>query len=222
MSNLRMWNIDAYRPILTLLDQHKIPERYPDAVMADCPGGRGLDEGFLAVRDEIRIRGGYAVLTWEWLRPLAKWIGERRCLEIMGGCGSFSKCLQDLGVSVLCTDSYSWEGTAPRWFSDPWTAVERLDARSAIEKYGGQIDIVICSWPFTDDSCRQALLSMRRENRNSLFLFVGEIVSDSFIGATANQEFFEEAVPVEDEEFERVAARYVTCYLLRERPMLFR
>lgn len=176
----------------------------------------------MVVRDAIVKASGYAVLTMAWLRPLAQWIANRRCLEIMSGCGSLSKSLSDLGVDVICTDSYGWVDKASAWFENPWIPVERLDAVSAIKKYGPDTDIVICSWPYMDDSCYQALLTMRECNLNSLMLYIGEPAIDFGAGATADDAFFRTAEPVFDEAFEQAVSEYLTCYLLHDKPMLFR
>lgn len=216
-----MWNTAAYQPIIDLLDKHEIPDRYPDTVRIDSFIGKGLDMGYMVIRDEITRRSGYAALAWEWLQPLSQWIGSRKCLEVMGGCGSLSKCLQDSGVSVICTDSYGWQNQAPTWYSEPWTTVEKIDAVSAIEKYGSTVDFVICSWPYRDDACHQALLAMRKVNPKAVMLFIGE-PPGATSGATANEAFFETAILISNEDFERAIAGYVTCYLLHDRPMLFR
>ena len=221
MSNLMMWNTGAYEPIIAQLKSHRIPEQYPTETIATFEDKQGLDEAFMAVRDDITKASGYAVLTMAWLRPLAKWIGDRRCLEIMAGCGSLSKCLTDLGVDVICTDSYSWAGKAESWFETPWMPVEKLDAVSAIKKYGSETDFVICSWPYMDDFCYQALLAMRESNPNALMLYIGEPANAFGAGATADDAFFRTAVPVLDESFERAVSNYMTCYVLHDRPMLF-
>ena len=216
-----MWNVDAYAPVVEMLKARKVPECYPDETMVDSDNGRRLDDGFFAVRDEIVKASGYTVLTMSWLRSFAEWIGNRRCLEVMSGCGSLSKSLQDLGVDIICTDSYQWEKKASEWFENPWTAVEKIDAVEAIKKYGTQVDIVICAWPYMDDSCHQALMTMRKVNPNAMMVYIGEPGSWCGAGATANEEFFKDAIPVEDDSFETVAANYTSCILLHDKPILY-
>ena len=216
--NLEMWNTKAYEPVIELLKNRQIPEDYPPETMVEFFLSRGLDDGFFAVRDQIVGLSGYAMLTWAWLRPMARWIGDRRCLEVMGGSGALSKCLQELGVSIRCTDSYDWAERAPFWFSEPWTEVEKLDAVSAIKMYGKDTDIVVCSWPYMSNDCFEALEAMRSVNPACLMLYIG----DGKNGATANDAFFEAAIPVKDEAFLDAASQYVTCHAMRDRPMLFR
>ena len=36
-------------------------------------------------RDEYTSRCGFAIISKEWIQPLAKFIGKDKCLEIMGG-----------------------------------------------------------------------------------------------------------------------------------------
>lgn len=217
--NLEMWRTDHYKPIIDALENHRIPEIYPaEAYIKDEFLDCGLDAGFLAVRDEITKRGGYALVTQAWLNPLAKWIGTRRCLEVMGGCGAVSKGLQDCGVSIRCTDSFSWQKHCPDWFSRPWTQVEMLDATSAIKKYGAESDLIICSWPYLGQDCYDALLEMRNINPLARMIYIGEWRC----GSCASPEFFETAVRVEDESFEDAVSGYQTCYLLHDRPYLLR
>ena len=136
----------------------------------------------------------------------------------MGGSGALSKCFQELGVSIHCTDSYDWAERVPSWFSEPWTEVETLDAISAIKMYGRDTDILVCSWPYMDNSCLEALEAMRTVNPACMMLYIGEGEN----GATANDAFFETAIPVKDDAFLNAASQYVTSHALHDRPMLFR
>lgn len=80
-----------YAPILEQLKNHQIPEAYPEAEL-QFPffQGRSLNEGSLYFREEINRLCGFCFLSYNWIRPLAAWIGDRRCLEIMCGSGALS------------------------------------------------------------------------------------------------------------------------------------
>ncbi len=60
-----------------------------------------------------------------------------------------SKALQNCGVDMKATDDFSWnDNHAVPWFRDSWTEIEQLNALQAIETYGAEVDLVVCSWPF--------------------------------------------------------------------------
>ena len=84
-----------YSNAIGLLKQHNIPEAWPPK-MEDSYSWEDacLDEGSMLARDDVIHFAGYCFLSNNWLRPLASWIGTRKCLEIMGGSGALSKGLQ--------------------------------------------------------------------------------------------------------------------------------
>lgn len=47
-------------------------------------------------RDECITLGMWAIVFHEWVKELAKWIGNRQCLEIMAGAGWLAKALKQL------------------------------------------------------------------------------------------------------------------------------
>lgn len=98
-----------YSNAIGLLKQHNIPEAWPPK-MEDSYSWEDacLDEGSMLARDDVIHFAGYCFLSNNWLRPLASWIGTRKCLEIMGGSGALSKGLQNFGVDIRCTDDFSW------------------------------------------------------------------------------------------------------------------
>lgn len=78
----------GYRVAIAALQQKKIPDAWPEEISVKP----------LNVRDEVISYCGYCLLSYDWLKPLANWIGSRSCLEIMCGSGALSKGLQDFGV----------------------------------------------------------------------------------------------------------------------------
>lgn len=93
-----------------------------------------------------------------------------------------------------------------------------MDCLEAIREYGSRTDLVICSWPYMDDTCYQALLEMRRAIPVAQMLYIGEPAG----GATASKAFFEVAELVEDEDFQAAVQEFRSAYMLKDRPMLFR
>lgn len=187
------------RDNIDLLQQKEIPESWPELIAKKT----------LAAKEEIIGYCGYCLLAYDWLRPLAQWIGNRPCLEIMCGSGSLSKGLQNCGVNIQATDDHSWmKDHAISWFVDSWTEIEQQNAVAAIEKYGQEVDFVICSWPFGSEDCYQALLKMREVNPAVRMIYIGEWRS----GANASDSFFDAAECIEDETFVQAVQKFKSIY----------
>lgn len=209
---------ERYGQILEQLRHHEIPESYPVADhKSHLFGEQSLDEGSLLIRDEVIRLCGYCWLSYNWIRPLAQWIGSRRCLEIMCGSGALSYALQTCGVQIIATDNFSWRENTSCWFEHPWADIQQLDCLDAIRTYGPQTDLVICSWPYMDDTCYHALLEMRKANPAAQMLYIGEPAG----GATASKAFFEAVVPVDDEGFQEAVREFRSAFMLKDQPMLF-
>ncbi len=203
----------AYAEILRLLREKELPQAYPPA-----DENRQLGPESLQFRQEILGLCGYCLLSYDWLRPLAAWIGQRRCLEIMCGSGALSCGLQRCGVDIRATDDLSWAREhAVSWFEDAWTEITPLPAREAIARFGAETDLVICAWPFLDESCCQALLQLRAVHPAAMLLYIGE-----WRGASASDSFFDAARPVPSASFARAVAGYTRFYGLRDWPYLLR
>jgi hypothetical protein len=134
-------------------------------------------------------------LTNEWIDEFANWIGNRKCIEVLAGCGSLSKVLKDRNVDIIATDDFSWDGT-PNWNHDRsyWTSIENIDCAKAIEKYKDR-DIVIMSWALYE-TAYNCLLKMREVNPNMLMVFIGEEKH----GCTADDDFFDNMKIINDKD----------------------
>ena len=135
---------------------------------------------------------GYSVVTQKNCRILASIIGNSPVLEVMCGLGSYSYTLRSLGLTVIATDDYSWFDDDPKfitWKTKPWVSdIERIDAVSAIQKYGSEVGFVIMSWPpMNEDFAAQALETMRTVNVGCRMVYIGEGKG----GVTANDRFFD-------------------------------
>lgn len=202
-----------YYQILELLQQKQLPQSYPEA-----DAQHQLPPDSLQIRSQLLGLCGYCLLAYDWLQPLAAWIGARKCLEIMCGSGALSKGLQDCGVSVRATDDFSWDKEhTTDWFRNGWTKLEEMPALQAIETYGRDVDFIICSWPFLSEDCYQALLKMREVNPAACMIFIGE-----WRGATASDSFFDVAEIVEDTTFQQAVANFKSIYQVQDRPYLIR
>jgi hypothetical protein len=204
----------AYYEILEQLQQKQIPAAYPAAEA----GGHQLGRESLNMRSQLQGLCGYCLLAYDWIQPLADWIGNRACLEIMCGSGALSKALQDCGVNIRATDDFSWdENHAVPWFRDPWTEITQMNAIQAIEAYGKEVDFVVCSWPFLSEDCYHALQKMREVNPTAKMIFIGE-----WCGATASDAFFAAAQVVEAPDFQEAVRNFKSLYGIRDYPYLLR
>ena len=153
------------------------------------------------MQDEFRKKGMYANVTWQWVRPLAKWIGGRKCLEVMAGRGWLSLALQSQGVNIIPTDDYSWIDIQCEEFV---TKVEKIDAIDAVKKYGKDIEILICAWPYMDDVAFRTITALYEINPNVLIIYIGEFNG----GCTADDSFHEHFKIIKDDNFNIIANNY--------------
>lgn len=160
---------------------------------------------------------GFVMLSWEWLEPFINWIGSRRCLEIMAGCGSFSYALNKKGIDIISTDDFSWHN---HWKdqNNMWYNVENMDCIEAIQRYGRDVDLIICGWALMDDSIYRSLIEMRKVNSDCMLIFIGEYIG----GCTGNDEFFKEAIEIDDKNFYESVQSYRTWTWLHDYPRLYK
>ena len=135
---------------------------------------------------------GYSVVTKRNCGILAEMTGHKPILEIMCGIGSYTYTLRSLGVSVIATDDYSWIDDDPKfekWKYSPWISdIQRMDACSAIEKYGKNVCYILMSWPpMNENYAALALETMRKKASHCTMIYIGEEKG----GVTANDNFFD-------------------------------
>lgn len=183
--------------IFNQLKNKIIPEKYPSHLT------KGVDS--FAYRREIIELVGFPLISYQWIKPLAKWIGNKKCLEVMSGCGSLSYALKREGVDIISTDDFSWEGQG-EWNKTKkyWTEIENIDAVESVKKYGKDIDIIIMSWAFMDNIAYQVLQTMREINPECVIIYIGE----GHGGCTADNDFYKSIIEVEDKEFYEINGLY--------------
>lgn len=146
--------------------------------------------------DQIRFRNeytsklGFALISNVFINILrGEVIQNGKCLEIMSGTGALSKALSDLGVDIISTDNSSWYDFPlyKLWKTSKVFNIENIDCVNAIEKYGKDVDFIICSWPpYDEPQAARSLDAMRQVNPNCKMIYIGE----NRDGCTANDEFF--------------------------------
>lgn len=186
-----------------LLDR-KVPEKYSSSIL-----------GSMMLRHSIIPLQGYAIVSKDWVKPFSKWIGKRKCLEIMAGKGALSCALRNEGKTVISTDNYGWQQFD---FSKLWTKVEKLDAIAAIEKYGKDVDIIIMSWCYMDDLGYKCLMKMREVNPKAVMVYIGE----SMGGCTGSDELYEEMEIIPSKKIDDINKVFPSWYGIYDRLYLIK
>jgi len=199
-------NIDS---ILNRINIKQIPISYPDYLFNNI--------NKWSLRDQFIKQIGFSLISFDWVIPLSKWIGNRKCLEVMSGTGALSFAIKQQGTDIIATDDFSWTGQN-NWNQSKnyWTDIENIDAVKAVEKYGKDINIVIMSWPYMDDIAYKVLQAMREVNPFCIMIFIGE----GYGGCTANDEFFDNIVEIEDKSFNNAVKEYKQWWGIHDYPQL--
>lgn len=191
---------------LELLSQGRLPKLYPNMPLQQyltLPNGNSMN-----IREKYIEQCGFALLAENWIKPLAKWIGDRPCLEVMAGCGSLTYFLSEYGVKIKATDNYSWD----KKFPNKYTEVENLDAIEATRRYGDKVKFIICSWPYMDSTATRVLLEMRKVNKQCRMIYIGEGRG----GCTADDSFFNTAIECEVNGFDEAVSTYRHWYCIHD------
>lgn len=190
--------------VLENLLNKEIPECYKNEILLT-----------MGLRFRVIPLQGYPLVSKDWIKPLAEWIGDRKCLEIMAGKGTLSYALQSEGKSVIATDGYNWSQFD---FNSLWTDVEKIDALEAIEKYGKNVDIIIMSWCYMDELGYQSLLKMREVNPNAIMLYIGEPHG----GCTGSDSLYENMIKIDDKDIDKINDIYPTWRGIHDRLFLIK
>ena len=143
---------------------------------------------------------GFPLFAENWVKPLAKWIGDRPCLEVMAGSGFLSYALSLYGCNIKSTDNFTW---FPR-FNKIYYNVEQMDCIEAIEKYGKDVKFILISWPYMDNDAYRCLKTMRTINPSCRMIYIGEDIG----GCTADNLFFENLIECDVKSFREAVKKY--------------
>lgn len=198
--------------------EEEIPNEMPKQV------GNSFEERFFdmggifreyMLKDFYNSKGMYAFVSWRWVNPFVKWLGNRKCLEVMAGRGWWSHALRQKGVDVIATDDYSWSDE--RSWDVPLTTVLKTDAIAAVEKYGKDVDVILIGWPYMDDTAYKVIKKLHEVNSNALVVYIGE----GCCGCTASDAFFEKFSEDDDDVFySEVAPQYQSWESVHDRIMV--
>ncbi|MEC0276870.1 hypothetical protein [Peribacillus frigoritolerans] len=218
---------DYFKEITNISDLYSVQINIPDEIPDEMPkyveslGERlakfkdhsNIEEmhAFFAVEEsgslkELRLKsafndaGMFGFVSWKWVNPFVEWIGTKRVLEVMAGRGWLTHALRIKGVPVIATDDFSW-ANGGGW-KEPLTQVDHLDAIESVKLYGEQIDILIISWPYMNDTAYEVLKELHKVNPTALCVYIGEGPG----GCTASDKFFSH---FEDEHEMENASKWV-------------
>lgn len=161
-----------------------------------------LDRALRNFRDYLEdTYGMWSYVNAPFAKALADYLNGAPVLEIMAGNGYISKGLRNNNANqqIYTTDSQAWvkENETGK---HPVTKIEKLDAVSAIKKYGDQVDYVIMSWaPDKGETDWEVLQLLRQDYPDIKFLVIGE--KD---GATNSKKFWQEVQLSQDEDLQKV------------------
>lgn len=133
-------------------------------------------------RDYFTQNYGWSVPSEDSIEKVKDFVGGDNIIEIGSGYGMWAKVMQDAGISITATDSFSNRGEYVPVRNKSFTDVEDLEAMEAIQKYSGY-NVLMLSWPPYDDP--MATNTLKSFSGNKL-IFVGEDCG----GCTADDEFF--------------------------------
>ena len=198
-----------------MLYSGKIPESYIG--MSESIDIK-LHEHFLN-REKYIDSFGFVLVAKDWVKIISKLIGTRgtRCLEVMAGTGLLSKALIDCGVNMITTDNLSWENEHQYAWKQHWCDIEQLDAVSSIKKYGKNVNYIIMSFPYMDETATYCLHTMRKVNPQCKLIFIGEGVG----GCTASDSFFAQAKKIENEILSKANDKYCRFPYMHDKIYLF-
>lgn len=161
-----------------------------------------LDKSLRNFRDYLEdTYGMWSYVNAPFAKALADYLNGAPVLEIMAGNGYISKGLRNNNANqrIFTTDSQAWTRENETG-KHPVTTIEKLDAISAIKKYGDQVDYVIMSWaPDKEEVDWDVLQLLRHDYPDVKFLVIGE--QD---GATNSKKFWQEAQLSQDEGLQKV------------------
>lgn len=182
-------NVTVYTLIDAIIDkcnnERHIPEIWPKLDPWDF-SSYGLREKFIK-------ESGFILVSYNWVRKLNDLVIKNKpCLEVMAGTGMLSKALKDIGVPVITTDNNSWRNNRNSMIAwkdkQNYTDIEEIDALEAVHKYGNDVDFVIMSWPYMDDTAYKVLIEYKKIKPSGHVIYIGE----EYDGCTANDDFFDE------------------------------
>jgi hypothetical protein len=193
-------NFRVEKVLKELIDELTIDERYqliPETVEESKMMKKFIKTFRLELDDDTIWRKitGYANLNFQLTKALAEKLKGKKALEIMSGNGLLSYMLREDGLDTFATDiapDKSNEYIAMR--NGSYGDIKKMDAISAVKKYGQNMDYLLCSWPPQgEEEVLHALETFNKMKKNATLIYIGEWKG----GFNATDEFFQRVEIVE-------------------------
>lgn len=135
-------------------------------------------------RDRFVDEFSWAVPNQKAIQRIKNFVRGRKVLEVGSGNGLWSRLLQQNGVHITPTDSFSSHGAEKARFDKQrlFTDVKDMKAIDAVEKHEASV-LMICWPPYECSLAANALYNFKGDG----LIFIGE----SKGGCTANDRFFD-------------------------------
>jgi hypothetical protein len=188
-------------------------------------------------KENFKIKEGMFVnVKMNWVEALAKWIGNRKCLEVMSGYGYLARALDYMGVDIIATDNYHLldDYKESKQFRidlgvdnnvSPVYPIKEMDAVRAIklrhQNNQSERKIIIMCWAYDVDE--SALEVVKALNKDDLLIYIGD---NGILTASRNfyksVEWFDEVSnPIMYSDFGNVVTNY-KGKIAHEKPRLGR
>ena len=108
-ANIRPFKNDKSISIIEAVEVYK-RKQIPEDIYVKSLFEASLDEynKQISCRYDIIRTTGFPIITKKLCRALAKFIGDRKVLEVMSGLGCLAKGLRDEGVDIKATDNFTY------------------------------------------------------------------------------------------------------------------
>lgn len=187
-------NFRVEKVLEQLIDELTIDERYkliPQTVEESKMMKKFIKTFKLELDDDTIWRKvtGYPNLNFQLTKALAEKIKGKKSLEIMAGNGLLSYMLREDGIDTFATDiapDKSNEYIAMR--NGVYGDIKKMDAISAVKKYGQNMDYLLCSWPPQGETeVLHVLETFNKMKKDAILIYIGEWKG----GFNATDEFFQ-------------------------------
>lgn len=183
VSGYSEYDLKSAKDFLEKVLDGEIPESLPNGVQYN-------DNQLPYYLHSSLCQGGYyAKITKQTAEDIAKYVGDGVVLDPMAGKGYLTKALREAGAKSIATDDNSWEISS---------AIEKMDALEAIEKYGDKITHVAIVWaPIDSDIDHKILMLCREKFPHITIINIGEPRN----GCTGSVEFWDDAEEIFPDEY---------------------
>lgn len=157
---------------------------------------------------------GCTLVTKAFCSAMARFIGDKKVLEVMAGTGCLTYGLRNYGVNIHATDDLSEGLYSKFWIED----LEQLDCIESIKKYGKSIDYLLISWAAHKAPLLTVIQLLNYINPKAEIIYIGEPKG----GCTGHDALWDMVTPISYDTFYQSVFNYRSWYGLYDRPYLLR